>query len=118
MSEKQKPKLVKDDKFHPVYLNENDHEVETDREELFDFLGFELISRIENLTRLLPDDSYGEYGFICEALLNDGRRKLEAAYGCVESNIGEIYIDTPMRSDKLNESIPIGAILKTKKEQA
>jgi len=109
--EEQKPRIIKDDHLHPVYLNQYGRETETYREHIEDYL-LTPINHMDQLVGILGDDAFEEFGFICQALIDLGRAKVQKACELIEGAVGgEVYVDTPMRSEiTYDGGLPIGAV--------
>ena len=117
--ETQKPEIIKDDNWNPIYLNKYGNETETFRTRLGDFMMTPL-KQMESLVNMISDDDYGNFGFVCEALIAANIMKIQKACELIEEAMGgRFFIDTPLRTELTYDGgTPIGVLCKPEQEVA
>lgn len=116
MEKEKKLRIIKDDDYSPIYLNEDGKEVETNRSNLFDELRY-LFIRMDTLNKMLDDDAYESYGFVAEVLIDDGFRRVDKMRELFKE-IGQIKIDTPHHKDPFHSNpYPIGMLFTPAKKK-
>ncbi len=117
--ETQKPEIIKDDNWNPIYLNQYGNETKAFRICLEDFMMTPL-KQMESLVNMIGDDAYENFGFVCEALIEANKLKVQKACDLIEEAMGgRFFIDTPMRDEiTYDGGVPIGVLCKPEKEVA
>ena len=116
--ETQRPEIIKDDNWSPLYLNQYGNETKTFRNRLEDFMMTPL-KQMESLVNMISDDDYGNFGFVCEALIAANIMKIQKACELIEEAMGgKLFVDTPLRTDLTYDGgTPIGVLCKPEQEE-
>ena len=101
--------LAKDDDSHPVYLDKSngfERELRAARDSLEETMT-RPFNQLEALVDMIGDDMYGHFGFAAEAIIADGKRRIEAACELLTKEIGTVLFDTPQRDEYYYDRKPL-----------
>jgi len=115
--EKKKPRILENDKYYPVYMNQYDNKVTTCSIDIFDKLAL-ILGQMENfndmLNKIYDDEDFNEDAWcnssaLSDAIIRDSQRRLADIRKLFEEQVGTVDIHYPMVGEQgCLEELPLG----------